>query len=89
MTAGMLGYLVRCVVSDGYTGRTVYGVIRAQSASEHIATIPVECPVDGLIAEGIGVCAGGMDRHGWLRRKPIAGQCCWRNGDRREGIGER
>ena len=45
-------------MSDGHTGRTVYGVIRAQSAGEHIATIPVECPVDGLIAEGIGVWPG-------------------------------
>ena len=80
---------MRCVVSDGYTGRTVYGVIRAHSAGKNIATIPVECPVDGLIAEGIGVCAGVMDRHGWLRRKSIANQCCLRNGDRREATGAR
>ena len=40
---------------------------------------PFSFPVDGLIAEGIGVCAGVKDRHGWLRRKPIAGQCCLRN----------
>lgn len=59
--------LVCQIVSDGHTGGTVFGVIYAQSAGKNIAAIPVECPVDGLIAEGIGVCSGVVNRHCWLR----------------------
>ena len=68
--------LVRPIVSNGYTRRAVFGVIRAQNVGENFAVIPIKYPVDGLIMKGIGVIAGVVNRHRRLSRKPIAGQCC-------------
>ena len=65
--------LVRPIVSNGYTRRAVFGVIRAQNVGENFAVIPIKYPVDGLIIKGIGVIAWVVNRHRRLSRKPIAG----------------
>ena len=63
---------MRPIVSNGYTRRAVFGVIRAQNAGENFAVIPIKCTFDGLIMNSIGVIAGVVNRHRRLSRNPIA-----------------